>query len=723
MPIGIAAGANGVLSDQLAINRAVLLNGPDDNIRVVAAKQMLLDPNEDAMTAVIEILTASDNRNAIFAICKAIDQSLLWEPQIAIPDAYINPLIGVLSNPDIEVAHQAASSLAVYPYEKVKPELEKVLYSEDAPQQSRLNVIHAIGLRLSEKDAIGAMISLLDDKDTAISDEACKTLQGWVPIGSNKALWNYVRTELKQKSPDEIVRDRLSSQETKVDQLQQQNKVITDELLAVYEQLYAAMADQAAKSLQLIEALKKPIVEVRLWAVRKVVLWRNANDLPNELAVAAVEVISDPDQTVRLETARLMVYMAGANPVDKLMAQLQKEEIEPVQAALLEALSESCYYALLPSSNIKLDPKVRIYTLNKAGEFLNGKTPERVILGTEVTRKLLEKNGLEDAAAEEYINAVLNRYKQALDNNPALAARILGTLSKFCLADFHYRAIGRRLLQPEFVTALTSPTVETRKAAASGLINIDKANALRLLREKQIYNDPDPSVVAVIVSLAREVGNGEDYIWLVEKNKQNTEGVWQTIVAILQREDVSIVEKAIAAVETFNIDDAKKIEVFEIGRKKAGIQYKSTILLAQFYLNRGRNAEAAELYASLLSDPAGKSSVVEDAQNAVIALSAGGKHTPLALLVTELLAAGDIKPEDPIGVKLIETTESENGQALKTELLKIAPPQPREGWKTIVERWKPAPAPQAPPAAPAPEAAKPVVAENAPQQANNSPQQ
>ncbi len=698
------SGADGQLTDQLVINRAMLLSGTDQGIRVVAAKQLLLDMSEPAKGSVIEILAMADNENAISAICIAIDQSSGWDVPMALPDVYIKPLIGVLGHPNVEVAKHAAVALSSYPYEAVKLEIENVLYSGEISQQTRLNAIYAIGLRLSEKDAIGAMISLLDDKDTAIADQACKTLQGWVPIGANKALWNYVRTELKQKSPDEIVRDRLSSQETKVQQLQQQNKVITDELVSIYEQLYAVRIDLPARSALLIDALKKPIVEVRLWAVRKIVLWRNANDLPNELAAAAVEVISDPDQTVRLETAKLMVYMAGVNPADKLMAQLQIEEIEQVQSSLLEALAESCYYSLLPASSLKLDPKVRIFTLTKAGEFLNAKTPEHAILGAEVTRKLLEKNGLEDEVVEGYVGAVLKRYKSASDNNPPLAARILGVLSRFCLPDFHYRAIGKKLLEQEFVAALISPTVETRKAAAAGLINIDKANALKTLREKQLYNDPDPTVVAIIIALAKEVGNGGDYIWLVEKNKQNVEGVWGAIVSILQREDVATVEKAINSIDTFNIDDARKIEILEIGRKKAGIKYKSSILLAQFYLSRSKNTEAAELYASLLLDPAGKSSVVQDASNAINALVSGVKTESVVLLVTELLAAGDIKPEDPIGSKLIEAAAAEGGEALKAELLKIVPPEPRAGWQQIVAVWKPAA-----PVVPAPEAAKPAA--------------
>ena len=721
MTLCTAVNAEVALTDQLVINRAMLLSGSDENIRIVAAKQMLLDPSEAARDAVVEILKLSDNQNAVLAVCKAIAQSCQWETQMAFTDAYIKPLAGVLGNPDIEVAHQAAAALSVYPYEAVRAELEAVLYSE-APQQTRLNAIHAVGLKLSEKEAIGAMISLLDDKDTAISDQACKTLQGWVPIGTNKALWNYVRTELKQKSPDEIVRDRLSSQETKVQQLQQQNKVVTDDLLAAYEQLYAAKTDPPAKSALLVEALKKPIVEVRLWAVRKVALWRNGSDLPVEISAAAVEVISDPDPTVRFETAKLMVYMAGSNPTEKLMSQLQVEEIEQVQTALLEALSESCYYALLPSSSFKLDPKVRLYTLSKAGEFLNDKTPERIILGADVIRKLLEKNGLEDQAAEQYVSSVLNRYKKALDNNPALAAKILGVLSKFCLADFQYRAIAKKLLEQEFVTALASPNVDIRKAAITGLVNIDKANALKTLREKQIYNDPDPSVAAVVIALAKEVGNGSDYIWLVEKHKQNVEGVWQTIVAILQREDVTIVEKAINSIDTFNIDDAKKIEVLEIGRKKAGIQYKSSILLAQFYLSRSMNAQAAELYTLLLADPAGKTSVAEDAQNAINAFISGGKTASIPALVKELLNSGDIEPENPIGVKLIEAAASDSGAAMKAELIKITPPQPRPGWQKMVETWKPVvvPAPAPAPAEPAPAvqtapaAPAPAAAENVP---------
>lgn len=708
-----AQTANGAVSEQLVINRAMLASGSDENIRVVAAKQLLVDSNEAARDIIVEILTKADNKQAVAAICTAMNQSCQWDAQVLYCDAYIKPLTGLLGSSDIDIAHWAAQALSVYPYQVIKSDIEAILYNEQAPVDSRLNAIYAVGLKLSEKEAIDAMISLLDDKDISISEQAGKTLQGWAPMGTSKALWNYVRTELKKKSPDEIVRDRLAAQETKVQQLQQQNKTVIDELVAAYELLYLTRSDPAAKSAFLLEAIKKPIAEVRGWAVRNIAVWRNSSDLPVELAAATMEVISDADPSVRLEAAKLMIYMAGANPSDKIMAQLQKEDSEPVQTALLEALSESCYYSLLPSSSIKLDPAVRIYTLNKAAEFLNHNTADRVVVGAEITRKLLEKNGLEDGVVEKYINGVLQRYKQALENNQQLAARILGVLCRFCVNDFHYRAISKKMLEQEFVAALTAVNADTRKAAVTGLINIDKANALRTLRDKQIYNDPDAAVAETVITLAKEVGSSNDYIWLTEKAKHNIDGVWPVIITILQREDVALVEKAINSIDTFAIDDAKKIEMLEIGRKKAGLQYKSTVLLARFYLSRTQTAQAAELYASLLKDAGGISAAVGDGDNAVKALVAGGNFPAVATLIGEMLKAGDIAPQSPLGAFIAEAANADKTGALKAELVKITA-QSRQGWIQIVEPWKPAPAAPAPaPAAtpaPAPEAASPQPA-------------
>ncbi|MFI4913286.1 MAG: HEAT repeat domain-containing protein [Sedimentisphaeraceae bacterium JB056] len=682
------------VNDQLVINRAMLSSGSDDQIRAVAAKQLLIDSDNEAKKIVINVLNDTENIKAIEAVCNAISQSQQWENEIQYPEAYIKPLIQILDTTAPEIAHQAAAALSNYEYKQIKSGIEGILYGKESSQQSRMNAIFAVGLRLSEKDAIAEMISLLDDKDPAIAEQAGKTLQGWVPMGTNKDLWNYVRNELKQKSPDEIVRDRLAAQETKVQKLSQEKQVLTSEIVSLYEQLYQTKNEPAARSEFLIEALKKKVPQVRRWAVEKIGLWRNSSDLPEQLTSAIVSVVSDDDSAVRLAAAKLMVYMADANPTDKLLAQLKAEEVAEVQTALLEALAESCYYALLPSSGLKLDPQTRIYVLDKASEFLAESNPERVVVGAEVVRKLLEKNGLEDAVASKYITNVNNRYLKALQQNNSLAAKLLNVMNRFCLADFHYRAIARKIFEPEFTKALSSTQPEIRTAAVEGFINIDKAVALKVLVEKQIYNDSDASIVKMVIDLAKEVGGGKDYSWLAEKVRQGVDGAWAAVIAILQREDASVVDKAVTTIDSIDIDDAKKIEIFEIGRKKAGIQYKSTVLLAHFYISRTKMAEAAELYVWLISDATGKSEAVNDAKNAIEALTAVDNNEAVIKLVTMLLNSGDIDPAGSIAAVLKKAVEKE-GAALKTGLIKIAIPDSRPGWQKLVAEWKPAPKPVA----------------------------
>jgi hypothetical protein len=271
--------------------------------------------------------------------------------------------------------------------------------------------------------------------------------------------------------------------------------------------------------------------------------------------------------------------------------------------------------------------------------------------------------------------------------------------------------LARKAFEPLFVEALSSNLVDVRKAAVEGLVNIDKATALKVLAEKQIYNDPDAAIVKMVIDLAREVGGGKDYIWLTEKVKQGTEGAWAAVIAILQREDVSIVDKAVAGIDSYEIDDAKKIEVFEIGRKKAGIQYKSTILLAHFYLDRSKFTEAADLYAWLLADTAGKSEAVNDAENALKAFAAAGKEDQIVSLVALMLNSGDIQPEGAAAAVLQNAVKSSKS-GLKDKLIKITVPEPRPGWQKLAQGWKEPPVstakePASPAKSPAPEQKQP----------------
>ena len=674
-------------NDQLLINRSTLTSGSDDSIREVAARQLLIDQDPAARDILIEILRDYKNDKAILAVCNAIGISPDWEVGVPYEDDYIKPLLDVVVNTEGDVSAGAAEALALYPYEKIKVDVENILFDDEADQKARLNVIYAVGLRLSEKEAIAEIIALLDDKDPVIADKAGKTLQSWVPMGSNKELWNYVRSELKQKNPDEILRNRLASQEQRVQKLSRENKILTDEIVNVYEQLYQLKTEADARSAFLVEATKKDIAQVRMWAVKKIASWRNSSDLPMELKEAVVAIISDGDADVRLEVANLIVYMADANPSNGLMEQLKVEQNPAVELALLEALGESCYYAMLPSASIQLDEQVRVFTLEKAKEFVADKIAERAIAGADVIRKLLEKNGLEDAVAEGYINDVKTRYKQALTESPQLAVRLLEISNRFCQQGFHYRALAAKIFAPEFESAINSSNeVGIRKAAAQGLIYIDRTEAFNKFTDKQLYNDSEPAIVNIVINLAKDVGNGKDCDWLLEKVGQNSDTAWQAIVAILQREDEKVLRKVLAAVS----DDAKKIEVYEIGRKKAGLQYKTTIELAHFYLERDKPAQAAELYQWLLADAAGKSEAIADAHNAIKAFAAAGQKDMVAVVVKDVLAANDITPESDIAKQLNALTSTDD-KVLKESLIKISIPDdlPREGWQKLISSWLP----------------------------------
>lgn len=679
----VASTAN----DQLLINRSTLTSSSDDSIREVAARQLLIDSDPAAKDILIEILGDYKNTKAIMAICNAISVSEHWAVKLPYEDAYIKPLLGVVVNTDGDVSIAAAEALAVYPYEKIKVDVENILFNEESAQQARLNVIYAVGLRLSEKEAIAEIISLLDDKDPVIADKAGKTLQAWVPMGSNKELWNYVRSELKQKNPDEILRNRLASQEQRVQRLSRENKILATEIVNAYEQLYQTKTDTDARSTFLVEATKKDIAQVRMWAVKKVASWRNSSDLPMGLKDAVVAIINDADADVRLEVANLIVYMADANPSGGLMEQLKVEQNPAVELALFEALGESCYYAMLPSSAIKLDEQVRIFALDKAKVFVADKSSERAIAGADVTRKLLEKNGLENEVAEAYIANVNERYKEALKDSPQLAVKLLEITIRFCQQGFHYRPLAAKILAPEFALAINSSNeVGIRRAAAQGLIYIDRTDAFNKFTEKQLYNDSEPAIVNIVINLAKDVGNGKDCDWLLEKVGQNSDGAWQAIVAILQREDEKVLRKVLAAVD----DEAKKIEVYEIGRKKAGLQYKTTIELAHFYLKRDKPAQAAELYQWLLDDAAGKSEALADAHNAIKAFGAAGKKDMVAAVVKDVLAANDIAPESDIAKQLNALTSTDDN-VLKDSLIKISIPDdsPREGWQKLISSWLP----------------------------------
>ena len=99
--------------------------------------------------------------------------------------------------------------------------------------------------------------------------------------------------------------------------------------------------------------------------------------LPAELGPVLVNLISEPDRDIRLNTAKLLSLMGELNSAEKLLEQHKAEQDDEVRTEEFVALGVACSYAFLPNSGIKIPVVIKKQTLELACEYLGQLIRER----------------------------------------------------------------------------------------------------------------------------------------------------------------------------------------------------------------------------------------------------------------------------------------------------------------------------------------------------------
>jgi len=599
--------AEAELGRQLKINKDALFKAVTERIRIDAAGVMLFTDDPLARKILLEALKQSENIAARVAVCKALSQARAEQKPIRNKEDFIQPLFDILSVGTDDSAKLAAEAILIFEYGQIAKRLEGLSITTSLPVQARLNAIYALRLQPDMK-AVFKLIELLDDPDDRVAAEAEKALRSLgTPIGKDAEARKQIRSELIRKGRDEFFRDLLIRQEAQMRRLETQLDLWRELYLSALDKIYDGVSDDAAKGQFLAEHLGDSKEIVRLWALGKVSQWRvgTKSELPVELGPILVNLVSDQNRDVRLKTARLLSLMGQLNSSGRLLQQLEIEQDDEVKMELFVALGGACYYAFLPGSEFSIPEEIRKKTLEWATKYLLEEDPKKAQRGTEVIKKLLEQDGLNSGEVNRYLGLLAERYNQQKDKDDgALRGELLSAMAGLC-AQSVYKAESAKLFKPLFEKALRDETDLVREAAVDGLVYIDKARALKILR-KDFVNDGSIIVRKRLISLADEVGGEEDLLWLAEKigAMAESEPAWQAMLEIFNRSDAAILNEWIGKFglqsTKSGLSDEQRVTVLKIAERKAIGENKLEMLknirrrLAKFYSKSGEFEQAAE---------------------------------------------------------------------------------------------------------------------------------
>ncbi|UCF14188.1 MAG: HEAT repeat domain-containing protein [Phycisphaerales bacterium] len=610
---GNGAPATEQIDPQLKINRDAVLAGDVD-----AAGLMLFDDNPKAREILLNVLKQSKNSPARIAVCRALIKARADKKVVKDAHDFIAPLLSVFETQVAEEAKLAAEAALILDYEQIREQLEVFVTDTSTPVWARLNAIHALQLRKDRRATI-KLIELLDDQDSSVSSQARIALDSLgISPGDTKEARQATIKQIENQKPEVFLGNRINSLEAKIRNLTAEIDDWRELNLKLLAGTYKILPDDAAKGKFLAEHLASSKAPVKLWALEEAFQWwkgTNPNFPREQLEPILIGSISDLHRDVRLRTAEVLASMVELNSAKPLLTQLELEQDEQVKTQLFVALGWRVNSAISSSEPDKISPEIkqiRTHTLKWAEEFLfDKKSAENAQFGARVVEKLLRRDGLEEAEEQMYLDLLLSRYRQ-LNGNPegTLRVELLGAMAGLCMQTSACRDKAIERYKPLFEEALRDGSDSVREMAVDGLANIDKADALAILREGFI-NDPSLAVRKKIIEMAGAVRVEKDLPWLVEKIGVNSEHdpAWQAMTGIFNRSGADTLNKWVdrltAETSKVKLTNEQRIAFLKTAESKAESEKKTQMLkqvrerLAVVHLRMSQFDKAAECWQKL----------------------------------------------------------------------------------------------------------------------------
>jgi hypothetical protein len=254
-----------------------------------------------------------------------------------------------------------------------------------------------------------------------------------------------------------------------------------------------------------------------------------------------------------------------------------------------------------------------------------------------------------------------------------------------------------------FEKSLSDRTDLVREAAVDGLIYIDKAGALKMLRNNFV-NDASPIIRRKLIDAAGEVGAKEDLVWLAEKISVTAEEkpAWQSMLKIFNGSDASVlnewIDKFFSKNSQIKLSDEQKIAFLEIAERKIG-ESKPKVLkniretLADLYIGIGQ-FERAAYYLGRLNESAQSDEEKEAILSKLVIVYLRWSKLDLAVnLVTNCLLQRDLNADNMVVRSIDEYLSAPEGSVDPNAVIealgkiKIDTLGARPQWLKQMKRW------------------------------------
>jgi len=273
------------------------------------------------------------------------------------PDIFLDDLLRCFQ-PQISTDLAEAASLAAANYRDnsaARAKLRDFILSANVPEPRRIPAIRALGT-LNDKDTAEFLMTVLRGADPRISPQlsdaaadALGDMTGLTEFGRDVGQWERWWRGQQDKSPEQFLAERRAEREGSARQAIERLKIATQSIDRMVEDHHRPISDPKLRDADILGYLNDPSPEFRAAGARLVNQDFNAG-LPIAPAVVARlrELIGDSSPDVRRRVAGAIAAVNDTGAAKSLIAQLRREKIEPVKAALMQALAPTKNIAAVP---------------------------------------------------------------------------------------------------------------------------------------------------------------------------------------------------------------------------------------------------------------------------------------------------------------------------------------------------------------------------------------
>ena len=552
-----------------------------DETRIEAAGLLLNRAEPRAREALLELLADTTKPASQKAVAEAVAL------HGGVDDAFVDPLLAILSGPQAELRPSAARALMTYKNHGVFERLLTMAAQTDTDKSVRLVLVLALQ-ELLDKRAVDTLIQLLEDRDEDIRNAAAVALTeltGIRAFGADAGQWKQWWRRNKDKPPEvwlSDLADRLARART---DLEGQNRQLRTRLAQALGDLYL-VTPQANRPALVRELLADPLADVRLAAVplfdRLIV-----DPAGGDAAMDAEEIrrllrplLGDDSPAVRAAAAELAARLADPEMTSTLLARLAAEDDVVAKCGLLAALGQVG------------DPTA----LHAVLEELSGEQGRVAAAAARSLARISGKHALTEAERQIAVPALLDRYviSEQASNAAELREAILTAMG----------ALSDPLFQPTLIRALDDQAATVRLAGVRALAQLANPQAAEALAP--LVADDDRGVRRAAIAALGAIG-GQPYLGdILDRTRGEVEAdpdvrqqAWDVVIALLTETDPSAFQPVLDALAERDDATDRRIVVLQLLVERLAATTGDRLTEARWQLGRAlmsasRPAEAAE---------------------------------------------------------------------------------------------------------------------------------